>query len=285
MEPPLPVTLPHAKGSVVLFFALCYAISWACWITVVRVAGAASILGTALLYLGTFSPAIVALALTALAEGRAGVNALLARLARADVGLRWYAFAALYFVSIKLAAALILRVATGAWPRFGTTPLVLIPFAVLISWPVQAGEEIGWRGFALPRMGARMGLAPASLVLGALWALWHLPLFYLRGADTYGQSFIVYALSVVGISVAMAWLFANTGGSLLLPMLLHSAVNNTKDVVPSAVAGEPGVWSTHASAMGWIAMALLWICGAAFLAQMARRWPPFRDAGPPPSGS
>lgn len=271
--PPLPVTLPGAKGSVLLYFLLCFLISWSCWLAVVRYLGLGSFAGGVLLYLGTFSPAIVSLLLTARAEGRSGVNALLARLARADVGAGWYAFAVLYFVSLKLAAAVVLRVATGTWPTFGTTPLVLIPFAVLISWPVQAGEELGWRGFALPRMGARMGLPPASLVLGVLWAFWHLPLFYLRGADTFGQSFPAYALSVVGISVAMAWVFARTGGSLLLTMLLHSAINNTKDVVPSAAAVAPGVWSLHASPVGWIAVTLLWLCGAFFFAQMMKRWP------------
>jgi len=267
------VMLPGAKGSVWLYFALCYLISWACWITVVKYSSPNTLAGGVVLYLGTFTPAIVSLALTFRAGGRPGVDALLARLARANVGARWYVFATLFFVTIKLAAALILRLSTGVWPRFGTEPLVLIPFAILISWPVQAGEELGWRGFALPRMAARFGLAPASLLLGVLWALWHLPLFYLRGADTFGQSFPIYALSVVGISVAIAWLFANTGGSLLLTMLLHSAVNNTKDIVPSAVAGATNVWSTHASPVGWIATSLLWICAAVFLAQMARRWP------------
>src|SRR5438045_7892958 len=98
---------------------------------------------------------------------------------------------------------------------------------IALSTPFQAGEELGWRGFALPRLGARLGLARASLLLGLAWALWHLPLFFVRDADTFGQSFVVYAVQVVAISVAMALLYVRTDGGLFLPMLFHSAVNNT----------------------------------------------------------
>jgi membrane protease YdiL (CAAX protease family) len=97
----------------------------------------------------------------------------------------------------------------------------------------QAGEEIGWRGYALPRLAAPFGLARASIMLGMIWACWHLPLFFLPQADTYGQSFPVYLLQVTALSVAIAWLYWRTNGSPLLTMLMHAAINNTKDIVPS----------------------------------------------------
>src|ERR1700676_2285886 len=106
----------------------------------------------------------------------------------------------------------------------------------MISTPVQAGEEIGWRGYALPRLAARFGLARASLLLGVLWGCWHLPLFFVPGVDNYGQSFPVFVLGTTALSVAIAWLYAHTNGSLLLTMLMHSAVNQTLGIVPSAVA-------------------------------------------------
>jgi len=99
----------------------------------------------------------------------------------------------------------------------------------VLSTPVQAGEEVGWRGYALPRLAERLGLPWASVALGVIWACWHLRLFFLfDGADTFGQSFPVYLLSVTALSVAMAWLYWRTGASLLATMLLHAAVNNTK---------------------------------------------------------
>jgi len=75
-------------------------------------------------------------------------------------------------------------------------------------------------------------------VLGVLWASWHIPLFFVRDTDKFGQSFPLYLLQATALSVAMAWLYANTRGSLLPVMLMHAAVNNTKDIVPSAEANE-----------------------------------------------
>ena len=83
--------------------------------------------------------------------------------------------------SIKLGVALVYRIATGAWPAFGQTPLYIMAVAIVFSTPVQAGEEIGWRGYALPRLARDLGLAPASIVLGVIWACWHLPFFFIPG--------------------------------------------------------------------------------------------------------
>jgi len=248
---------------------LTYGITWTLFVTV----AAADIptqgpLGYVMVLFGAFAPSYVALWLTARAEGGTGVRALMARVVQWQVAGKWYVFAAVYMAAIKLTVALLHRVATGAWPRFGTEPLYVIPFAIVLSTPFQAGEEIGWRGYALPRLAARFGLARASILLGLIWACWHLPLFFVRDADTYQQSFLVYVLQVTAISVAIAWLFAKTNGSLLLPMLLHSAVNNSKDIVPSAVPGGTNTFGLSASLVAWLTVAALWVCAAYFLARM-----------------
>jgi membrane protease YdiL (CAAX protease family) len=135
---------------------------------------------------------------------------------------------------------------------------------------VQAGEEIGWRGYALPRLAARLGLGRASVLLGVIWASWHLPLFFIAGTDTTGQSFPLYLLQVTGLSVAIGWLYGHTGGSLLLVMLMHSAVNNTKDIVPSAVPGATDAWALSPSLVAWLTVTLLWLCAGFFLFRMPR---------------
>jgi membrane protease YdiL (CAAX protease family) len=142
--------------------------------------------------------------------------------------------------------------------------------ALLVSTWVQAGEEVGWRGYALPRLSTRMGLGPASLLLGIIWATWHLPLFYYFNGDTRGQSFLLYLMQVVPISVTMAWLYWKTNRSLLLVMLFHAAVNNLKDIVPSAEPGTRSPFSLGASVVGWTTVALLWICATYFLFEMKR---------------
>lgn len=263
---------PSLPGSVVAFFLLAYAAAWLFFVPVALMSGPTlTPIGYVLVTLGAYSPSVVAIWLTRRHEGGGGVRRLVGRALRWGVAARWYVFALGYFAAIKLVAAVIHRVSVGTWPRFGTESLALIPVAIALSTPFQAGEEIGWRGYALPRLAARFGLGPASIVLGVIWANWHLPLFFVRGADTFGQSFFVYALQVTGISVAMAWLYARTRGSLLLVMLLHSAVNNSKDIVPSGIPGAANTFAFRASPIGWIALMLVWITGAYFLARMPRR--------------
>jgi membrane protease YdiL (CAAX protease family) len=257
----------------IAFFVLTYAITWAFFITVAAAIPASTAPGYVLVLFGVFAPAIAALALTARQAGRDGVRALLARILIANVAAKWYVFAVSYVVVVKLSAALLHRLITGAWPAFNTDSLYLIPLAIAVSTPVQAGEEIGWRGYALPRLADRYGLPAASVVLGAIWALWHLPQFFIAAADTYHQSFLVWAPQVIAISIAMAWLYAKTGGSLLLVMLMHAAINNAKDIVPSGVPDPQGVFSLHASLVGWLALAVLWIGSTFFLIRMPARLP------------
>ena len=85
-----------------------------------------------------------------------------------------------------------------------------------------------------------------------------------------GQSFPLYLLQVTALSVAMAWLCWRTGGSLLLVMLLHAAVNNTKDIVPSAVPGATNPFALSTSLAGWLTVAFLWIAAAYFLVRMRK---------------
>jgi uncharacterized protein len=188
-------------GFLLKFFFLTYAVTWACFIAVVMIAHrpapnapAFALIRGLLLLLGTFAPSLVALGITASAEGLQGVRALLRRVVQWQVAKRWYLFAIVYLPTIKLSVALVHRIMTGSWPRFGTEPWYIILVAIAISTPVQAGEEIGWRGYALPRLAGRFGFARASLLLGLVRSAWHLPIFFLPGANKYGQSFPVWSL-------------------------------------------------------------------------------------------
>jgi CAAX protease family protein len=259
------------------FFSLVYAATWICWMAAGAIsrgsapaAPALAAIAGALFLLGTFAPALVALALTERAEGRAATRALLRRVFEWRVGARWYVFAVGYMPAIKLSVALVHRFASGGWPRFGQEAWYLMAAAILFSTWVQAGEEIGWRGYALPRLSDRFGLAPASVTLGIIWAIWHLPLFLVLESDKFGQSFPLYLLQVTALSVAAAWLYWRTEGSLLLVMLLHAAVNNTKDIVPSAVPGATNPFALSASLVAWLTVTFLWIAAAFFLVRMPK---------------
>jgi hypothetical protein len=259
------------------FFFITFAVTWPGFSAVAVLSNGAAAaapalagLRTPLLFLGIFAPSLVALWLTARVEGSAGVFELLHRLIQWRVRARWYVFAVTYMAAIKLAVALLHRLLAGAWPRFGDDAWYVIIVATVASTVVggQAGEEIGWRGYALPRLASRFGYARASVLLGVIWALWHLPLFFTVGADTYRQSFLVYTLQVTAVSVALAWLYEHTNGSLLLAMLMHSAVNQSKDIVPSALPGAMNPFTLSSSVVAWLTVAVLWLCAGYFLIRM-----------------
>jgi uncharacterized protein len=259
-----------------MFFILVFAVTWNSWYVahLLFVSGGEQqhVPRTVFLYLGTFAPGLVAIGLTSRREGSAGIRALLRRLVKVDVPARWYIFALTFMIAIKLAVAVIYRVTIGVWPRFGAEPWYLMLGATLISMLFfgQAGEELGWRGYALPRLAQRMGLGPASLLLGVIWALWHLPLFLMPATNTSGQSFPLYVLQVTALSLVFAWLYAKTNGSLLLTMLLHAAVNNTKDIVPSLEPGATNPFALSGSLAGWWTVALLWVSAIYCLVRMPK---------------
>jgi membrane protease YdiL (CAAX protease family) len=249
------------------FFAITFLASWTCFIGARWLAGPAQ---PVVVLLGVFCPAIVAVSLTVRDEGADGLVALLRPLLQWNTGARWYVFALGFMAVIKLSAAVVHRALLGVWPRFGSDSVFLMLAVTMLSVVIggQTGEEIGWRGYALPRLAARFGFGPAALILGLMWAVWHFPLFLLQQSDLHGQSIAVYVLQVVAISVAMTWLYVKSGGSLLLTMLLHAAINNTKDIVPSAVRGATNSFTMAGSPVAWITVALLWICATWFLMLM-----------------
>ena len=259
-------------ASLFLFFTLAFALMWILFFAVAFVPiPARSPLGGGLILLGAFAPALAAVAVTFRTEGRAGVIALLRRITQWRVAANYYVFAFGFMVTIKLTAALIYRASASSWPRFDTSQWYLIPVAVAFSTPFQAGEEIGWRGYALPRLAERFGLASASILLGLIWGIWHLPQFFIREGDAYQQSFPVFVLQVTALSVVFAWLYTRTNGSLLLTMLLHAAINNSKDIVTSGVIGGTATFGFRASRISWIAIVLLWACAAYFSLDMQKQ--------------
>jgi len=273
-----PTSRPPFSGAqqlrLLAYFLLTFLVTWSVWFAASGLAapGNTGLFGGRgpVFLLGVFAPALVALALTAQAEGRTGVMRLLARIGHWRVGARWYAVAIGYFAVVKLAAALVHRIVTNEWPPFGGTPVALIFLGIAVSTWVQAGEEVGWRGYALPRLAQYFGLGGASLVLGVAWAVWHLPLFVLPDSGSTGQSFPAYLLQVMAMSVVSAFLYWKTDGSLLLTMLMHASVNNTTGLVPAAIGGAITPIAFGGSLVAWATVAISWAIAIPLLIRMRR---------------
>lgn len=173
-------------------------------------------------FLAVAAPTLSATLLTLAREGRAGLGALYARLARWRFGVHWYA---LVLVGIPALGWLVSRI-TGSEPLKdvdGQTQFLWLMFFLLISGPL--GEELGWRGFALPRLLRRFSPFVASLILGALWGVWHLPAFFLGDMVQARLSLPMFLLSAPCLSLLVTWVFLHTGGSVLITVLIHYMVN------------------------------------------------------------
>jgi membrane protease YdiL (CAAX protease family) len=87
------------------------------------------------------------------------------------------------------------------------------------------GEEIGWRGYALPRLQANLSALTSALIVGVMWALWHLPLFFIAGLPQTLLPFVLFLVWIVSQSVIFTWVYNGTQGSLLFAIVLHAAIN------------------------------------------------------------
>jgi len=211
------VTSLVRRSPLVSFFVLTYALSWGVG---ALFAGVPLIAPDRLFGAGP----LVALIVAALASGRAGLRDLGRRLLQWRVGLRWYAMVLVLPILLVGTAVALIPVFGGTAPDWTKAPdlapmaLMLVVFLVL-PLAVPLGEEIGWRGFALPRFLTVRSPLTASLILGVIWSLWHLPVV-LDKPDL--RTPAPFLLTVIPTAALFTWLFLRTGGSLLIAVLFHA---------------------------------------------------------------
>jgi membrane protease YdiL (CAAX protease family) len=231
-----------ARHPLVAFFVMAYACSWLVWAPWVLGGDGAGLLPinisqTASGYLNATAilagPTLAAFIMTATTEGREGVRRLLGRYVLWRVGLRWYMFALLGVPLIMLLGTMVYSMelpnlgALGG-PSYLLSYLLSFALVTVLGGPLL--EEGGWRGFALPRMERLHGPLLASLILGILWALWHLPEFLVPSwtAAMGGGSIVVitlFTITAVTFTVVITWVFNNTRASLLLAILVHASID------------------------------------------------------------
>jgi membrane protease YdiL (CAAX protease family) len=224
----------EGKRRLVLFFGLAYLISWLLWVPLVASSQnwTSSSPPFLLFYLGTIGPALAAIILLRFFEGADAVWSLLGKLVLWRVGIKWYLIALLLPASIRLAALGGLYLLGSIGSEFHLRPwheLLGVSLLMLVLVPL---EEIGWRGYALPKLQAMYGAFWASIMLGVLWSLWHLPLVWLTGSYQESNSpleyMIVFTVTILPISILFTWLYNHTNGSLVLASLFHAAINITE---------------------------------------------------------
>ncbi len=187
------------------------------------------------MFLAAFSATIAGVALTAIADGKAGLRRLFGELLIWRAGVQWWAFALLFLAPASVAGAWLFGLFGG--PGIDASKLatfyMALPGLVMFFLLAGLGEELGWRGFLLRRLQSRHGALVSSIITGVFWSLWHIPMFYMEipgmpynsmriefGIVPVVLGFMVY---LIAWSVQYTWIYNNTKGSLLLMCVLHGS--------------------------------------------------------------
>ena len=226
------------------FFALALGLSWVFWIPLAVLEGEPMAFPLIILMiLGGLGPA-VAEALLILGGGTRRQKRDYARriFDVSRISPRWLAVTLLLFPVVNALATLANGLTGGAWPAFemvselAANPLSIVPYLVFMFVFGPLPEELGWSGYALDGLQARRSALATSLIIGAAWAVWHLPLFFVEGTFQHDEigfataTFWWYILPTLPISILDTWLYNNANRSTLAAVLLHFMVNVSGEV-------------------------------------------------------
>lgn len=247
------------RHEVLGYFVLTYLLSWALGITLALQAQGwiEPIIPYWMHYLYAFGPALAGLIMTYLVAGNQGIRELLGRVFKWRVKWIWWvaAFSPLWLYGL---IAVIQRLLTGEWVEFILLGQVnFLPqlnlVTALILWVLTfgLGEEIGWRGYALPRMQRNRSALSATLILAMMWALWHWPQFFYLFDSAILPGWLI---GIVAGTIVFTWLYNSSQGSVLIIILWHGFF----DFVTASKAGE-GLTAIMISAvvMAWAVLVII----------------------------
>lgn len=241
----------HADREVAAFFALAFAWSWAVWVPLIWLTPPDGI-RTLLLVVGSFGPSAAASIILVICYGAGEPAKRIAEL------FRWAGPPRLWVVTLVAPAAVILVAVglstildapVGGWQDPGRLYLVVPVFLYVLILGGPIGEELGWRGYALPLLQGERGPLRATAVLGAAWAAWHAPLFAIAGTVQRSIPPMAFVIQILTTAVIYTWLW-NRARSLPLVVGFHAAFNTSVGLLP--VLPE----TAGTSAPLWIALGL-----------------------------
>lgn len=252
------------------FILLTFSFTWGWWGVAYVLADGA--LSDALALPGAFGP-LVAAGLVTWAVGD-DTRTWATQVLKWRVAPRWYLVAVGIPLLITVGGVGLALLGVGAMvtPSLLTQRIPLFPILLVFMLILGGGqEELGWRGFALPRLQVEYSALTASLLLGIVWAFWHLPLFLMGAPRNETGSFLLYAILIIAVSILLTWCYNSTGGSVLLAMVFHATVNSSGSLLPvqRSVADQ---WAlvidiTSIIAMWVVALAVLVWSGSASLSR------------------
>ena len=279
-----------ARWPLSVYFGLAFGISWI--FLIADALGSRGLIpfrltlsgpGILLVLLMGYGPTIAALIVAWAIDGAAGIRALLGRLLPRRAGPIWYALALAGPAVLALATGLLQNLFGAALPAL-PGPAYQVALSGVVGSVVHAlanGEELGWRGYALPRLQARYNAFTASMILGAIWFAFHVPIMFTSGGVGGSQtldSALPFLVRTLALSVIVTWMFNATHGSVLPIILLHGALNAWFDMF-AASDGRPLVAWVGVAPLALLAAIVVLAFGPARLSRRPAARLPAERAG------
>lgn len=225
---PSVVLQSHRRRLFLMYVLIAYLISWAIEIPLALKAQGLTSLEPpfALHYLAAFGPFIAGLILTLHENGAAGLKNLAARITRWHVEPVWW-LVAISPLLLFLLLAVLIRFLQGTWldvrmlGRFDFLPDLGAAAVLLWLATYGIGEEVGWRGYLLPRLQRGRSAWSATVILWILWAIWHIPSFFYLHTVTGVGTLIGFFVGVLAGAIFLTWLYNSSGGSILIVAVWH----------------------------------------------------------------
>lgn len=257
--------VPVSNLRVGWFFSLAYVASWAWWLPLVWWTPSETT-RQSLLVAGTFGPSVAAAVLIVARRGWAGLRFELAEQWKWHLPFSFWVlilFAPALMVITAIFVAQGLGAPEGQWQDpsqlFLTLPVFL--YVLILGGPL--GEEFGWRGFALPHLEQRIHPTAAVVLLGLVWGLWHLPLFWVEGTIQQQTPLTAFLAQTTVTSVIYGWLW-NATRSLPAVIAIHATTNTTVGllpVLPEAAGSLIPLWTAISLAAGLALVLIVWTKG------------------------
>lgn len=220
------------------FFVMAFCFTWIIWLPGFFAAQGLielPIPEMVLLGIGSFGPTLSAFYLTRRNQGKQGVKTLIKRALNFRIPIKWLAAIFALPLAITAAARHLYIWRGGELPDsqvLGSPLDIVVLFLVLFFIGGPVNEEFGWRGYALDRIQSNHSALLSSLIIGVMWGLWHLPLFFFQNLSQSYMSFWIFMGFVCAISVLYSWFYNNTGGNILVALLFHNMGNFSGSLFP-----------------------------------------------------
>lgn len=262
-------TFPKKHPPLATFFVLTYAISWSIWLLMAAFSlDIQTPLGRTLNIAAIFGPTLAGLTLTAIGQGRTGVYQLLSCLWTPRPRSAWMGVALslpLVLIAAAVALAFFLGELTLSTAASAGWLSLVGEFIRILFFGGPLGEEIGWRGYALPQLLRDHSPFKASVLLGLVWGVWHAPIYaiagtgqneMLRNGGSFPFLFVAFVIWTIGLSVLFTWLYKLTQGNLLVVILFHAAIN-TAVFLPVFFGVQSGMVPMLNAGLTWVAAVLV----------------------------